>query len=521
MARTNLAPNPGFLVSSPLGWATSSSTSVTWYTTSSYYTATSRSSSGFSGSSFVEVVKSSNTNSGIVSSTLVDATPGLNYGLSAYIKVPTGMEYGQFGLAIEWYAANGTTLVSTASSATTALSAIYETSGWTRISLLATAPAGGVKAKLYVRQTNSGTASQTYLVDAILFEQATFINEYFDDQHALAMYKTVAEDKVDDYQVQSKETQIVNTSLAPLPPPSKTGLKLNADIQLNGLTLNTIDENDVVWVCTDIDGWWDLPDPDIPDVTRGLDDGSYDVRGRYTARVMTLSGSILPPHPDLAAPARAKLINALKLVHNSGWLFVDEGPVKGSLVRLSGRPVITSKTARGRIDFQVGLKANDPLKYEMDWTTTPDGYTSQTISPTVTAGAFSSSLSINVSGNETVSVYFKATGALNAGTQIAVQTSDPNLTSYDLTQVQKINIVSSNTSTNDYIEIDTYGQTVLFNGLPNYTSGGISYVARQKVDTVIDWIRLTPGINKITFSGTVSSGTTPSLYLKYRAGWIG
>jgi hypothetical protein len=175
-------------------------------------------------------------------------------------------------------------------------------------------------------------------------------------------------------QIQSEEIQKTHAVLRPMPYPYIQGMNLLADIQLaklmpdgsvKRLTLNTIDSNNVMWICTDIKGWWDLPNADTPDIQRGLDDGSYDVRGRWSARDLTLEGSILPPSSNYTPNARQSLVDSLDLVYDGGWLFVKESPVKAAYVRLVGKPEITNVNARGRINFSVTLRASDPIKY--DW----------------------------------------------------------------------------------------------------------------------------------------------------------
>jgi hypothetical protein len=163
---------------------------------------------------------------------------------------------------------------------------------------------------------------------------------------------------------QSAENKLVNKGLSKLPAPNVTGMTLGADIKIGSLTLNTIDSNGVVWVCTDIEGWWTTPDPELPDLPRGWGDGSYDSRGRYTARNMTLSGAFLTQDPSQVAAARQTLIEAIDLVYESVELIVSEDPAKCSFVRLSGRPQIMTVNARGRTEFSIGLKAPDPIKYE-------------------------------------------------------------------------------------------------------------------------------------------------------------
>jgi hypothetical protein len=99
---------------------------------------------------------------------------------------------------------------------------------------------------------------------------------------------------------QAQENFFVDRGLTPLPQPHLTGMKLKADIVLGDFVFNTIDEYGVTWVITDIEGWWQHPEPDMPDIPRGFGDGSYDVKGRYQARMITLTGSFLTPTPDLS-----------------------------------------------------------------------------------------------------------------------------------------------------------------------------------------------------------------------------
>ena len=105
---------------------------------------------------------------------------------------------------------------------------------------------------------------------------------------------------------QGEENFYVDRALTPLPQPHLTGMKLQEDISLNDFVFNRVDENGVVWVITDIKGWWQHPAPEIPDIKRGWGDGSYDVKGRYNAREITLEGVILTPDPSLLAAARAE-----------------------------------------------------------------------------------------------------------------------------------------------------------------------------------------------------------------------
>lgn len=308
---------------------------------------------------------------------------------------------------------------------------------------------------------------------------------------------------------QGEENKLVNTALTKYPAPYLSGLKLNADVVFNGLTLNTIDENGVVWVVTDIGGWWTLPEPELPDLPRGWGDGSYDAKGRWANRIITLNGSFMPQKPGDAAAARNALIQAANLVKTGGWLVVYEDGTaangKAAYVRLSGSPQISSVNARGRHDFSIGLKAVDPIKYEyVDGN--PDGYNSAT----VTVG---SQIIVENSGNVPVPVVFALTGGVNA--------TDSNYWSIiNNTTAETINIIS-NVSSSDVLELDTYNREVV-KVTPVQNSDPIVVNARSKASVLVDWIYLQPGDNIIKYetdNALVSSSY--SCQVLWRSGWIG
>ena len=129
---------------------------------------------------------------------------------------------------------------------------------------------------------------------------------------------------------QAAENKAVNRGLTKAPYPYVTGMELKADISLGDLVLNTIDSDGVVWVCTDLKGWWGHPEPQFNDLQRGLGDGAYDVRGRYTSRQIELSGVFLTPDASYVQAARDKLIMATDLVYRGDWLLANENPTKAS-----------------------------------------------------------------------------------------------------------------------------------------------------------------------------------------------
>lgn len=370
---------------------------------------------------------------------------------------------------------------------------------------------------------------------------------------------------------QSLENKLVNRALSKLPQPHITGMKLRADVSLGNVTLNTVAADGVVWVCTDIQGWWQQPDPEFPEYSRGWGDGSYDARGRWAARDMTLTGSFLTQDPAQVAAARNRLIEATSLVYLGNWLIVRETksltvtdisaesntitvaahglsvgtpityqsvgiPIGGlapnktyyvratpssstftvaatlggatvditrvfepgsthffevaqpktSYVRLSGRPEITTVNARGRTDFSIGLRAADPIKYELVGSDPEAGRVA-----TVTSSA-----TIVNAGNTRVPVLIRVSGSATSSAQITNTTTS-----------QQIKFVRSKTS-GPILEIDTYNREVLLDTSGTVTNG------RSYVETLMDWIYLEPGSNSFTASGA-------TFEVEYRSGWIG
>jgi hypothetical protein len=385
---TNLVSNPSFKDGTTSWAATGGSTTIAAALTGGLY-----------GVHCLTVTKSADANVGAVTdTTTITVTVGNTYVASAYIKVPTGEESGSFKVGIGFYTSGNSLVGSIQYSGTTTITAA---SGWTRLYQTYVAPATSAYAKVYVVQSNTATAAETFLIDAVQFENSYDPNTFVETL------------------TQGQETAAVNDGLRPVPVPHLTGLELNADIMLNDLLLNTVDYNKCVWVCTGIDGWWGVPAPEVPELTRGLDDGSYDVRGRWTARDMTLTGTILVPNRDYAEVARQRLIEAISLVHSGGWLFVGESPTKAAYVRLSGRPEIENVNARGRMNFSVGLRAANPVKFSWNWND-QNGYESANVA------AAGSTAYVN-SGNIEVPVDLSLEGPLTAPINIVNTTSSKTL----------------------------------------------------------------------------------------------
>lgn len=375
---------------------------------------------------------------------------------------------------------------------------------------------------------------------------------------------------------QAQETNIVNTSLTALPPPVFTGLKLNQDIILNDFTFNCIDDYGVLWVITNIKGWWNPPAPEMPDIKRGWDDGIYDVKGRFNARDLTLEGSILVPSPSMMPDARRRLVKAITLVRAGAWLKTNESPTKASYVRLSGEPQFETVNARGRVDFSIGLRAADPIKYSWN-SSDPDGYTTVAIPAKSTSPSRTGLANATNAGDYPVSCYISVLGPVTGPANIVNTTTDEAITivgslrgattktvntkaisnslatigtstahglqlgdtvtisgmgaPYDGEQVVdglptttsfQFVVSSANVSQvsatgtvaygPDLLEIDTYNRDVFLNG--EFTN------ARLKLEVYNDWIKLQPGVNAMSFYDNGNTNSTAALTIDFRSGWL-
>lgn len=390
MPRLNLVTNPSFR-NGTVGWSAINGASIA-------------AASGFAvyGSESLRVTKAAVTSSGFESAAPFAVIAGLSYAASAYLLVPIVIPVAQNSnvvLKLVWRNSLGVILSESAS----AIATISPSSAHYRLSGVFSAPAGATFATLSISQLAAGTAGQIFYVDAVLVEQSAYVGGYLDNLS------------------QAEETRITNRALTPYQNKTIGGMQLNADIILNTLVLNTIDETNTLWVCTDIDGWWVNAAPEVPSIPRGVEDGDYDVSGRNSSRTITLSGVFIPESPAALGAARDRLIQAISLVREGAWLRTNESPTKAAYVRLSGRPQINTVNARGRTEFSVSLRASDPIKYEWN-DNTLDGVSVVTIQ-----GSTGSGVVTNI-GTTRVTSVFRIEGPLDAGSKIYNATTDETLT---------------------------------------------------------------------------------------------
>ena len=556
MTRQNLVYNPSFRLSTPeviesvvynrpSGWAAIGGATLNVATTSQV-------SDAYYGSEYLVVTKAGQPSSGLETDIKFLVSAGLSYAASAYVRVPVtipAQESAQITLKIRWLNSSYVYLSETFSDLSTA--DISPNQDWTRLSAIGHAPTGAVYAEIYIYQVVPGTAGKVFHVDAVLMEQADYVGGYLDNL------------------TQSEEDIFVNRALTKRSAPTIGGMELNADITIGELVLNTVDEYGVIWVCTDIEGWWGQADPEIPDIPRGVEDGSYDVIGRYQSRQLTLSGVFLPQGTNQVQRARDQLIAATNLVRQGVWLRTNEDPTspfptRASYVRLAGRPQIQTVNARGRTEFTIPLKAADPVKY--GWNDADNqGLVYYSIAGDTGTGT------VTNYGTSDVTAVFEITGPAGTGSTIYNALTDETITLVsplrgsgaigNVTNVEIYNNIATVTTEEDHQLIvgdeinisgvgspyDTVGATAIvtaafrtapytfsfslvaddeanriangFVSLVNndtlivdtysrsVTYNGDNIGQRSKVDTLTDWIKLGPGTNTITFTDSIDANS--------------
>lgn len=554
MARQNLVTNPSFrqkynavnesgIITAqnlPVGWAATNGATVEVVDGTTALPA-------FYGGEYLKVTKAAQASSGVETSTRIPVQAGLSYAASVYVKVPANLDESESAaltLKVRWI--NAAQQYMSEDLSLSSIKTIEPGPEWGRLSVVGLAPVGAVFAEIYIYQLAIGTVNKSFYLDAALLEQSAYVGGYLDNF------------------TQGEENTLVDAALTRKQLPTIGGMELNADITIGDLTLNTIDEDGIIWVCTDIDGWWGHPDPEIPDIPRGIEDGSYDVTGRYTARQLTLSGVFLPQNSDQIGAARDRLIAATNLVRQGAWLRTNEEPTRASFVRLSGRPQIRTVNARGRTEFSIGLRAGDPIKYLWNDADPENlGLTRVTVPGTENIATIT-----NV-GTAEVTGIFEITGPAGAGTSIENSLTGETITLVEslrgagavgnITKTELLNNVATLTTVEDHqlivgdiITVSGVGApydatevlvTSAFRTNP-YTfsyvvqsqdplpdlplSSAFGSVAlsrsdvltintydrsvafngditgnRSKIDTLVDWIRFAPGDNEIIFSDSI------------------
>jgi len=195
--------------------------------------------------------------------------------------------------------------------------------------------------------------------------------------------------------------------------------------------------------------------------------------------------------------AKSNLFRAINAAHGGAWLIVDEQPTKAAYVRLAAKPVLTNMTARGKHNFEIPLRAPDPIKYSWNYA---DKLGYESVSSTAPATA----IPINNLGNIAVGAVFTITGPAPIGAFVTCVFDNDSVST-----TETITLVKALTAGQNLV-IDTYAKSITLDGA---TAG-----ARAYVSTTFDWIKLRPGQNSLQLT---SSDSGARLAIKYRSGWTG
>lgn len=379
--RVNLLPDPSLRSGGTTHFAALGGAELEYTTEYAYY-----------GSGALKVIKADINNSGVTLAAPVSVRQSETYAFSWHLRLPLTIPAAapaDVVLRVEWLNSFGTVIDINQS---TVLS-MTDDQVWYRIGGVWTAPIGATLATMEIIQPLPGESGEAFIVDAAMIEKAKYIGGFFDNLP------------------QAAKNTIVNNALSATPQVIN-GIRLGADIVFNDLILNTVDENDTVWVCTELDGWWGQTNPELPDIPRGTEDGSYDVEGRLTSRTIILTGIFIPKDNEASLSASIdRLVTAMNLVRKGGWLIANEGINKAAWVRLAAKPTVQTVNARGRTEFQITLKAGDPNKYHWD-DNDPEGYTNIVFNASDVV-----SYATNI-GTAEVAGMMTLTGPAGAGTRI-------------------------------------------------------------------------------------------------------
>jgi hypothetical protein len=161
--RTNLLPNPSFETDTT-GWTPAGVAAPTIARTTA---------EALFGSASLSITATVAANGGAVTPFgAIPVTAGLTYTASIYVKSAATVRFAD--IVIQWVNSSGTIF-----SSPNGPDATTSTTGWTRASFTAVAPAGAVQALIFPRVLSMAIGEVHYF-DGIMFEQASTVGTYFD-----------------------------------------------------------------------------------------------------------------------------------------------------------------------------------------------------------------------------------------------------------------------------------------------------------------------------------------------------
>lgn len=280
------------------------------------------------------------------------------------------------------------------------------------------------------------------------------------------------------------------------------GMYAGEDVWINDIPLNSVDSNGCRWIVSDIEGWWGLPDAEVPEDRRPFaEDGNYYVAGRYGARNITVTGHIVPHGENPAGvpftvAARDSLNRTLNMVRQTGVLRVDEpGAAKSARVQIISRPITRFAKMNDDLLFTVEFRASDPRKYGIVDTVV------ETALPGSGSGrTYNKEFSYTYGNNSSYGVL----NVQNAGSyetygtfRIEGPVLNPSIEHLESGSTLYFDI---SLMAGEYLTVDLRTKSVILNGLAN---------RRTTMTNRSQWFTIAPGSNTIRFSGTQSPSARP------------
>jgi hypothetical protein len=154
------------------------------------------------------------------------------------------------------------------------------------------------------------------------------------------------------------------STIAPVPPPGANLVPVFWD----GLALNNGDDPDsgLFAIVENVDGWLDSPPVDGHDTARALSDGSAWGPKVISARVITVTGSVVGPDDQLAL-FRDQLVMRATNRQPADLTVTVLGRALTASCRCDTGQLAHTDIGLGAFRYQVALTAADPLLYDPDW----------------------------------------------------------------------------------------------------------------------------------------------------------
>lgn len=275
---------------------------------------------------------------------------------------------------------------------------------------------------------------------------------------------------------------------------------------LDGWTGNAVDDYGVTWVVTDPSGWSDGAPIRMTTSDQSGADGGRSGPPLLGARLIVLKGKAVAPDRLAMLAAKDRLVSLALGTRTAYPLVVAEAHLTRQAMVKPFIPARTNDLGSTRFDWEIGLRADDPLRYSVDPVTVtallpPDAQGGMTFPMTfpLTFGAPGENGDVGVfltnAGNADVMPTLTINGPV-------VNPSVRNVTTNRVTALG-ISLLSG-----ESLVIDFTAKTVLLNGTAN---------RRQNLLPTSTWWPLVPGVNEIRYSATAYTPSTASI--TYRSAW--